>query len=359
MGISCREDPENFQAKDSYYGVGALFVSNLQYATTAGDLLDFFVDQGFSPVSASITYSTITESRPTVTSLGWGTVYFESNDISKTVRQSARAGNGWNFTTGFSPALRGCNVDLGLVDDFEECHVEYGHRFNCSHSSTGRCRLCRACAPGYWAQGVSSCYQCPHWILNIILVILAISFVLLMLMMFLSTALQDSGAEADSTVVHFSQAAQKILLKHVQLISLGSGFPLKWPEEVQNMFEEFSIFGNAGSYVFNPACNGVELVEGASMFFQKQMGILLLPFVAALCCALFWWCHDIRDRIDPPEKRRQRVLDKQEQTKQKHLSWKQKKQERRLHKISVRRAKADKKIMKKRRRSRKFHENSM
>ena len=310
--VSCKKDPENFQAKGSYFGEGALFVSNLQYATTAGDLIDFFLDQGFSPRSASIAYSTISELRPTVTTLGWGTVYFDSNEVAKTVRLTTQAIKGWNLTTGFSPALRGCNIDLGIVDDFEECHVEFGHRLNCSRSNsvTGKCRLCRACANGYWAQGVSSCYQCPHWILNIVLVILAVSFVLLMLMMFLSTALQDSGAESDSTVAHFSQAAQKILLNHVQLISLGSGFPLKWPEEIQNMFEVFSIFGNAGSYVFNPACNGMELVEGASMFFQKQLGILLLPFIAASICAIFWVLSHLYEKRYPYEKRRKRKEDK-------------------------------------------------
>jgi hypothetical protein len=62
-----------------------------------------------------------------------------------------------------------------------------------------------------------------------------------LLVTFLSGALQDSGAEADSTVVHFSQAQQKILLNHIQLISLASGFPLKWPDIVQQMFEMFSL----------------------------------------------------------------------------------------------------------------------
>jgi hypothetical protein len=310
----CKEDPANFQAAESYFGEGALFVSNLGFSTTEDDLMSAMEARGFSPVSAVVTRSAPTEIRPTITSLGWGTVYFQSNAAAAEARELLRWEDfegGWNVSTGFSPSLRGCNVDLGLVDDSEQCHVEYGHRKNCSLSSTGRCRLCRACGQGYWAQGVSSCYQCPHWILNIVLVVLAVGFVLLMLGMFLSTALEDSGAESDSTVIHFSQAAQKILLNHVQLISLGSGFPLKWPEEIMSMFEVFSVFGNAGSYVFNPACNGMELVEGASMFFQKQLGILMLPFIAAALCALFWWFQHCKAKICPADarlRRKQRKL---------------------------------------------------
>jgi hypothetical protein len=45
--------------------------------------------------------------------------------------------------------------------------------------------------------------------------------ILSMLMSFLASALQDTGAEAHATVIHFSQAEQKILLNHIQLISLG------------------------------------------------------------------------------------------------------------------------------------------
>lgn len=54
-----------------------------------------------------------------------------------------------------------------------------------------------------------------------------------MLMAFLASALEDTGAEAESTVTHFSQAQQKIMLNHIQLISLASGFPLKWPDDIQ------------------------------------------------------------------------------------------------------------------------------
>ena len=52
-------------------------------------------------------------------------------------------------------------------------------------------------------------------------VICAFVAILSMLMSFLASALQDTGAEAHATVIHFSQAEQKILLNHIQLISLG------------------------------------------------------------------------------------------------------------------------------------------
>ena len=140
-----------------------------------------------------------------------------------------------------------------------------------------------------------------------------------MLMTFLSGALQDSGAEADSTVVHLSQAQQKILLNHIQLISLASGFPLKWPDVVQNMFEIFSMFGNAGSYVFNPACSDMELVEGEKAFFQKTLGIAVLPFFAVGVGAIFWLLMAMRDCIDNPDRRLEKHAFKRKKKKEKNL----------------------------------------
>ena len=158
-----------------------------------------------------------------------------------------------------------------------------------------------------------------------------------MLMTFLSGALQDSGAEADSTVVHLSQAQQKILLNHIQLISLASGFPLKWPDVVQNMFEIFSMFGNAGSYVFNPACSDMELVEGEKAFFQKTLGIAVLPFFAVGVGAIFWLLMAMRDCIDNPDRRLEKHAFKRKKKKEKNLLKQKHLHQKRYNKIEQKR----------------------
>ena len=94
---------------------------------------------------------------------------------------------------GFDMESRGCLVDLSLVDDDERCHVEAGFRLNCSYTTSGKCRLCRKCARGYWEQGVANCLMCPPMIVNLVLVTLAIGFIVSMLVAFLSGALEDSG----------------------------------------------------------------------------------------------------------------------------------------------------------------------
>ena len=300
--LECLKNPNQFQSR--FIDPGSLFVDNLDWDTTSSEIMELF--KKYKPQSASIKMTIPNENLKARIPLGWATVYFNDKLSAKFAAESVQHSS-WNFSLGFNIQKRGCWIDMAIVDDYEQCHVGAGFARNCS-SPSGKCRLCRSCAKGYWAQGVSNCYECPSIVLNVVLVVLCIGFVLTMLMTFLSGALADSGAEADSTVVHLSQAQQKILLNHIQLISLASGFPLKWPDVVQNMFEIFSMFGNAGSYVFNPSCNEMELVEGEKPFFQKTLGIAVLPFIAVSIGALFWLTVAIRDFIDPPEKRTARYM---------------------------------------------------
>ena len=253
----CKEDPYNFQALS--IAVGSLFVENLNFDTTKEDLMDLFKNS--NPTSATISFTLPSENVPTSITLGWGTVYFPTTAAAKSAAMDF-AHPQYNATLGFNPSIRGCHIDLTLVDDYEQCHVELGFRRHCNNTQSGKCRLCRACARGYWASGVSSCLTCPTRIMNLILIVFAFVAVSGMLYAFLASALEDSGAEAGSTVIHFSQGMQKIILNHIQLISLASGFPLKWPDEVNEMFYWMGLLGSAGSYVFNPACQDMELVEG-------------------------------------------------------------------------------------------------
>jgi len=106
------------------------------------------------------------------------------------------------------------------------------------------------------------------------------------------------------------------------------------------------LFGNAGSYVFNPACQNLEVVEGASMFFQKQLVVLALPFISACGCAIFWTLSVVRDKLDPPKKRWARLEKKHNRRKAKATRKLQKSNDKKLKKIRKTRAKADKKIQK-------------
>ena len=145
----CIEDPKNFQSRFQFEG--SVFVINLPWGTTNEDLMDYFVDH--NPTSATVQLSFPTEAVPRRVPLDWGTVYFEDNFAAQVAAETVALHPFFNVSTGFDTHRRGCWVDLAVVDDPEECHVEMGFRRNCSYTPSGKCRLCRACARGYWAQG--------------------------------------------------------------------------------------------------------------------------------------------------------------------------------------------------------------
>tara|TARA_A100001015_G_C15029318_1_gene732257 strand:+ start:2215 stop:3351 length:1137 start_codon:yes stop_codon:yes gene_type:complete len=63
---------------------------------------------------------------------------------------------------------------------------------------------------------------------------------------------------------------------------------MKWPDAVEAMFEVQGVMGSAGDYMYNPACTEEAVEQGSSLFFQKQAGLLSLPFICMALSALFW-----------------------------------------------------------------------
>merc|ERR1719424_490458 len=164
-----------------------------------------------------------------------------------------------------------------------------------------------------------------------------------MVYLFLAAALEDSGAEANSQAegAHLSQPMQKIILNHAQLVSLASGFPLKWPDEVEAMFAYMGMMAQASSYAFNPACSDSEggyfprMPDGSAIpsFYQKSIAMQLMPFISIAFACLFWVGVAIRDCVDPPEKRHQRKLRNRKLRAQKKKEKKLKKDHKRAQKL--------------------------
>ena len=71
---------------------------------------------------------------------------------------------------------------------------------------------------------------------------------------FLKTALEAASFQSLTANAHLAQPMQKIMMNHMQLVALAAGFPLKWPPEVEALFETFGVVGSSADYMFNPAC---------------------------------------------------------------------------------------------------------
>lgn len=173
----------------------------------------------------------------------------------------------------------------------------YGYRQICGNQTeitffkdgtSNRCLLCRACAYQYFPSGLRRCLPCPPWYFQVLGGIAAIFFVVGTLFVFLKAALDsDSSPHA-----HLAQPLQKIVLNHLQLVSLSSSFPLKWPKLITSMFDVFENLANAAAFIFQPQCTRSkeedDLAAGKSDFFENQLFVLSMPFIAVAMSILFW-----------------------------------------------------------------------
>ena len=187
--------------------------------------------------------------------------------------------------------------DMANQTTAELCNIEYGFNQTC-YDQLGRpdsCRLCRACKPEHWAQGFEKCVKCGEPAEIVFLTLGCVGMVVFMLVLFLHTALAETeelSKQAESSHGHLAQSLQKIILNHLQLLALAGNFPLRWPREVQTMFEVAQYAGSSGEFMFNPQCVfKAESKDGTTMpdFFAKQLFIVVLPIFCLICCTLFWF----------------------------------------------------------------------
>ena len=185
----------------------------------------------------------------------------------------------------------GHTIDLAATEiKPDRCNFDHGYENNCSGALDNRCRLCRGCAKGYWPSGHARCVACPSKFMQGLAIFCGICAVIIILYLFLATALQDASLSGDAKV-HMAQPMQKIALNHMQLVALAASFPLQWPEAVETLFTTFGVLGDAGDYIFNPACEDPDADKyygGGSLFFQKQLMVLMMPFGAVAAAAVFW-----------------------------------------------------------------------
>ena len=133
------------------------------------------------------------------------------------------------------------------------------------------------------------------------------------LFLFLKAALaetEEMSQQSSSSHGHLAQSLQKIILNHIQLISLAGSFPLRWPPAVDEMFRVAKVIGSSSSYMFNPQCyareaaaeieianKGFSAIFTSSPFFGKQLFILLLPLFSIVLVTLFWILLDIYEKL--------------------------------------------------------------
>lgn len=211
-----------------------------------------------------------------------------------------RAGNAsWKSTaafvecTSYPPACLGApnralanrfysesRVDLAMIEKDNNqtttCSVALGFR-NTS-------RLCHTCNATSRRLGIGRCTKCPDSGQNWGLMALGCIVALFVLVFIVGSTIRDAGKQT------LSSAVQKIILNYLQVAALAQAFPLRWPRQLETLFEFQSAVSTVGEALINPDCVTTSS-SAAQLFYSKQAGFAAMPFVAVFFSFIFWFVY--------------------------------------------------------------------
>jgi hypothetical protein len=93
-----------------------------------------------------------------------------------------------------------------------------------------------------------------------------------------------------------SGSLQKCIFNYMQVASLFSRFPLRWPASMQGLFDVMGSFSTVGEHLVNPDC--ASSLAGIGLFYAKQVGFLLLPIILILLARGVWQFYAWKKKID-------------------------------------------------------------
>ena len=145
-------------------------------------------------------------------------------------------------------------------------------------------RLCHTCATAFKRQGTNRCAECPNQGDNWGLMLLGFVLLLGVLAFLVGEAINDAGKQ------YLSDSIQKILLNYLQVVTLFNAFPLRWPAELEILFEAQGAISTVGEHLVNPDCITTSS-SAAELYYSKQQFYAALPFLIAAISFGIWYVY--------------------------------------------------------------------
>jgi hypothetical protein len=115
---------------------------------------------------------------------------------------------------------------------------------------------------------------------------MGVGFVLLLcvLAFLVGDAINDAGSQT------LSASIQKILLNYLQVVTLFNAFPLRWPAELEFLFEAQGAISTVGEHLVNPDCIATSS-SAAELYYSKQQFFAAMPFIVAVISFGIWYVY--------------------------------------------------------------------
>ena len=150
----------------------------------------------------------------------------------------------------------------------------------CQEGHTGP--ACGVCIDGFANQGDGRCAKCAPRT-TIIGALIGGTLIAMAVIAYLIYSTVAAAGQPAQTYV----AMNKLLLTHLQQISLASVFPMQWPGYILSMFEAFETTSSVSDSLISVECLQLDPV---SQFRGGAITTLSIPIFALAFCACLWFC---------------------------------------------------------------------
>jgi hypothetical protein len=179
----------------------------------------------------------------------------------------------------------------------ETCDENLGSRNICDDDTGATCRLCNTCASGFsmGSDGIT-CFPCAppeeqasSFAFGIFVILLL--FFILGLLVFLKVKSSVRGDKEKNKAVH--STIKRIMLSHLQVITLCMSLNVPWPKLLADMMMLFSSISSVSKHVSSLGCfydaDDTHFVgKNARFLYTSAVTVLVAPFIFALVTWMYW-----------------------------------------------------------------------
>jgi hypothetical protein len=196
----------------------------------------------------------------------------------------------------FEPSERSC---MGALENHanatEGCNEEAGRLHYCNTTAdrgSFTCRLCGTCRLGFAKNTQGSCESCDVDNFSSILAsvgLLLLLFIIVFVLIFLKIKTATSGHGAKTKAIH--STIKRIMLSHMQIISMCISLNVPWPKIIVEMMTTFSSASSVSERVNAMGCyfeTDVVVNKDAQLLYYSTTLVLLLPIVIVVISWLYW-----------------------------------------------------------------------
>lgn len=187
----------------------------------------------------------------------------------------------------------------------------------CNYSAGTMGNLCAECRDGFAPQSLTGdCIDCGDNTLNIVYTVgfLVVAVIAIIWIIRKATKEKDEEDLDEDEDDRLDTILLRVFTNYIQMISIISSFPMNWPGQLTNLFQQYNRLSTSASQIFSLDCflqSSVFSRFSIKSFFLKVVVTSIVPLLIIIFSILVWiTIYILRFKIEGTERRFKKVINK-------------------------------------------------